>query len=149
MTVHVRTVQRNDATIRAVLRKLLVWLVIGEAALFLVRQPYRPVLVVGESMLPTLHNLQLVIAKPVDYEAHRGDVVVCDWANETIVKRVAGLANDRGLPGMEPWMSVPSGQVYVLGDNPSRSADSRLFGPLYEQDVRMVVVYPPVNKISL
>lgn len=148
MTVYHRS-STSSWDLRTVLKKLFVWLAVGEAVLFIARQPYRPVLVVGESMLPTLHNLQLVIAKPLDYGPHRGDVVVCDWANEIIVKRVAGLAHDKGLPGMEPWMRVPNGQVYVLGDNPSKSADSRLFGPLDERDVKMVVVYPPMAKLSL
>lgn len=145
MGVHRRFDRDEQQRFRAAIKRLLVWAAFGEGALLLVLQPYRPVLVVGDSMLPTLSDLQLVIAKPIA-EPHRGDVVVFDWCNETVVKRVAGLANDSGLPGMEPWMRVPSGQVYVLGDNPSESADSRVFGPIQESDVKLLVVFPETSR---
>lgn len=120
-----------------------VWLAFGlDLAVFLALQPYRPVLVVGSSMLPALQNMQVLLARRLDGPLQLGQVVVANWDDEQIVKRVAGLAGDRGLPGMFPGQILRNGQVYLLGDNSRVSEDSRAFGPLRESDVAMRVVFP-------
>src|SRR5436190_401188 len=79
-----------------------------------------------------------------------GDVVVFRMDDDLLVKRVAALGGqpepDEGpvvilrashrrpgtreaavLPAAPQW--IPRGQIYVLGDNPPVSDDSRSFGP--------------------
>jgi len=145
VTVYNRFNRRESRRQKERLKKFLAWAAVFEIALIVVLQPFRPVLIVGESMQPTLSNYQVVIVKPVGYEPKRGDVVICNWSDEVIVKRVAGLEYDKGMPGQPAELRVPGSHVYLLGDNVNNSIDSRCFGPMPNSDVKMVVVYPQLS----
>jgi signal peptidase I len=59
----------------------------------------------------------------------RGEIVVFrdpETPGRLLVKRVVGLGGDRPVPGP----AFPGGSVYVEGDNPGASRDSRTFGPV-------------------
>jgi signal peptidase I len=122
-------------------------------------QPVEVVVVVGHSMQPTLEPLQVALATRKFDELRRGDLVVFDQEGEQLVKRVAGLPGDRitryfysgiwSIPRDEQdrklyeslgvdkkSLIVPEGSVYVLGDNPNYSVDSRNFGPVPLENVR-------------
>jgi signal peptidase I len=67
-----------------------------------------------------------------------GDVVVATKPNDgtvTVVKRIRGMPNDViwvrrcGSPRAEK-ISVPAGHVWLEGDNPLQSTDSREYGPV-------------------
>ena len=62
-----------------------------------------------------------------------GDVVVAQHPSRpgTVCKRVTGLPGDQVLlSGSGKMITVPDGHVWLEGDNPSNSSDSRLYGPL-------------------
>lgn len=67
-------------------------------AALLAAQPFRPVVVVGSSMQPTLSDRQMAL---VDARAYRGDpicpgdVVLLRWRGKVYVKRVAAVGGDR------------------------------------------------------
>ena len=131
------------------------------AALFAtVAQPRRPVRVVGDSMAPTYANGEWLFARPLDRPLRRGDVVVVDGPEGTIIKRVALLPGDRHLQFrtgsgwaellllVSPtksaanrlrYASVPAGEVYLLGDHLTASVDSRVFGAVPLTSVRSLV----------
>ncbi|MCI4364765.1 MAG: S26 family signal peptidase [Thermoplasmata archaeon] len=83
-------------------------------------------------MVPTLLPDDHLLVDPEAYRTagpQRGDLVVLqdpEVEARRLVKRVDGLPGDfRGTAG-----TIPTGSVYVLGIDPSRSRDSRSFGPV-------------------
>ena len=72
----------------------------------------------GRSMTPTLRDGDRVLVRR-RRTVHRGDVALVAMPSGWILKRVAGLPGDAG---------VPPGTVYLLGDNAGFSVDSRDFG---------------------
>lgn len=129
---------------------------------FVVLQPYRPYVVTGDSMGPTLSSGQLLIGTIRPKGVARGDVVVFRKGNETMIKRVAYLPNDRmeQFYVIDQWRAapndlvyrtlrthkfpkrelvVPGGFLYVIGDNLGVSVDSREYGPIPMSDVIAVV----------
>ena len=113
-------------------------------------------------------------------EPERGHIVVFEvktasGTEEHLVKRVVGLPGDEiavregvllvnGVPQKEPYLNpalpdqssfgpieVPPVHVFVMGDNRSRSADSRFIGPVPETEIAGKVilrVWPP-NRLRL
>lgn len=137
-------------------RTLILSLVFGLVATYQA-QPYRPVVVVGESMSPTFASFQIVAATRTLGSIQRGDVVVFRHEGTEYVKRVAGLPGDRitsyvqtgqvvypentifkrfmDLHYERQVMVVPRNSLFVTGDNRKVSVDSRQFGPIKIADV--------------
>jgi len=122
-----RPVNRRRPRCRATVPALAV---MGLAVLALIVGVLRPrrVAVEGPSMEPTLRSgdrlLLLRRSSP-----RLGDIVaVADprSGRRLLLKRVVSVAGD---------------ELAVEGDNPSRSTDSRVFGPVHRRDVRGRVVY--------
>lgn len=117
---------------------------------------YQPYTVPTDSMQPTVNPGDRVLAQRLHGAAvHRGDIVVFtdqDWGNVPLVKRVVGVGGDKvaccdkqghltvnSTPVTEPYLNdrgpasatgfsvrVPTGRLFMLGDNRSVSEDSRV-----------------------
>ncbi|KIZ13881.1 signal peptidase I [Streptomyces natalensis] len=117
---------------------------------------YRPYTVPTDSMSPTIAVGARVLAEKADgSEIRRGDIVVfkdTTWGDLPMVKRVVGVGGDHiacctkqgrltinGKPVEEPYLhghgpaspvgfkaTVPTGQLFLLGDHRSDSLDSRV-----------------------
>jgi mitochondrial inner membrane protease subunit 1 len=92
----------------------------------------------GPSMHPTFNMIGDIVQteRIADYDSlRRGDLVQSrspDRAGDVIIKRVAGLP---GSVVQDPLSAknrtiVPHGTVWLLGDNPKASIDSRHYGPV-------------------
>ncbi len=87
-------------------------------------------------MLPTFNTVgDVVIVDRLSStrNVRKGDVVVSKSpANpgQDVCKRIAGLPGDSMMVGTFPWRGrviVPPGHVWLLGDNPWNSSDSRKY----------------------
>jgi len=135
--------------------------------------------VYGHSMEPNLHTDQRLVVEKVSYRLHgprRGDVVVIrmpERGPELLIKRVIAVAgetievrqgtvyiNGQGL--VEPYLghdtggtygplTIPEGQVFVMGDNRGASNDSRVFGPVSTERIvgRAWVSYWPFSALGI
>ena len=83
--------------------------------------------VAGESMLPALRPGGIVLAHAFFRTLRAGDVVIA---------RHDGLEKIKRIRRIEPP------RVFLVGDNPGRSTDSRQFGWLDERAVIGKVVWP-------
>jgi signal peptidase I len=106
----------------------------------------------GDSMEPTYSDGDLLLVRK-NTRPHRNDVVVfvhpeagTKWVGKPnrilLIKRLVALPGDVFPPSdraretldtnfPKDGHRVPEHHVYVLGDNPETSADSRLFGPVH------------------
>lgn len=132
-------------------------------------QPYKLVVIVGESMMPTLRNGQVVLAKR-ESKYNKGDIVVIkDSEGETvIIKRIIFTPGDyyyyiidteklemihlldnsfrNILQAKSKYghavveYKLGNNCYFVVGDNYDNSDDSRRFGPIKYEDIIYKVV---------
>ncbi|MEV4457104.1 S26 family signal peptidase [Microbispora sp. NPDC049633] len=131
------------------------------AAVTAIRRTLHVVEVHGESMEPALRSGDRVLVRRLRpgrpgrrvRRVRRGDVVVIsrvgpgegftlDGGTNLVIKRAAAVAGDPVPPEFEGSgeARVPPGRLLVLGDNPSRSTDSRQWGLLPESRITGVVI---------
>lgn len=117
-----------------------------------------PGIVNGESMEDTLFDGDFVLVNKIGlhFGIERFDIVVVDYNNDTIIKRVIGLPgetvkyaddvlyiNDKEVKTPINFQSTDDftlkaskNEYIVLGDNRSISKDSRLIGPVSRSDIK-------------
>ncbi|MDO8886156.1 signal peptidase I [Candidatus Oleimmundimicrobium sp.] len=130
------------------------------------------------SMDPTLHDSDRVLVSKFIYrlsDIEDGDIIILKSPmNKTdFVKRVVATEGqtieikegvlvidgkpveesyikNHDLSGLEP-IEIPQDYVFVAGDNRPNSYDSRIFGPIPEDDVvgKVFFIYWPVDRIGL
>ena len=123
-----------------------------------------PVTVSGDSMYPTLKNKEILILNKFDKSFKRFDIVVINYGDERIIKRIIGVPGDNikykdnnlyvngkkvkesfkhektedfTLEGItyQQYDKIPKGYYLVLGDNRPYSYDSRMIGLVSKKDI--------------
>ncbi len=146
----------------------------GVVSLFYL-QPFRPVCIQGRSMEPTYAGKSMVLSAPVEpSQLHRGDVIVIRMHDGPIIKRIALMSGDKftqvrsgpnwfDLIDVKPkrfptytrnvyrQVTIPPGQIYVLGDNAEVSFDSRDFGciPISSVESKLVDQRPYTRPVDV
>ncbi len=139
----------------------------------------KPFYIPSVSMEDTLQEGDRVLVNRFVYrftDIERGDVVVFHpptAPDEDYIKRVVAVGGDtievkdgklwvNGQPqdesylkepvinGSFPATSIPQGEFWAMGDNRNQSGDSRVFGPVSEDEVlgEAFVIYWPPGKIG-
>ena len=134
-----------------------------------------PVVVSGPSMEDTLYDGQILLLKKFDHKFERNEIVVFEHGNSKLVKRVIGLpgehvkyadgvlyingakiddayaykTNDFDLQYLG-YTTIPEGYYFVLGDNRTKSSDSRMIGLIKEDVISGTVSFRiwPIGKIK-
>jgi phage repressor protein C with HTH and peptisase S24 domain len=83
----------------------------------------------GNSMVPTLHDGQLVVGRQTR-DLAAGDVVIVSHNGLEKIKRIERHEGDL---------------VYLLGDNPAESTDSRSLGWLPAKTILAKVIWPKLS----
>jgi signal peptidase I len=135
--------------------------------------------VYGSCMEPNLYTGERLLGNKLVYRmngVHRGDIVVFrppHRPDTPFIKRVIGLPGEvleirdnqvyiNGRPLREPYLRlawhdnrpaerVPSGEVFVMGDNRDNSSDSRSWGelPLENVQAKAWLRYWPLNRLEI
>lgn len=132
-----------------------------------------PVRVSGSSMFPTLKNNEILLLKKYDKNYKRFDVVVVDYYNDRLIKRVIGLPGDKikfennklyvngkyveekfkrntRTSDFEYNGKIPEGYYFIMGDNRGNSTDSRIIGPVKKSSIKgkIAIRLFPFNKFG-
>lgn len=121
-----------------------------------------PVRVEGNSMYKTLSEGNILILNKLDHTYERFEIVVFNYKNERLIKRVIGLPgetvefkdnklyiNDQEIEDNYGYGKtanytkeiVPEDSYFLVGDNRNNSLDSRYFGMISKKDIAGTVSF--------
>ena len=143
-----------------IIKEIISYIIIIIAALLIRTFIFTPVKVDGSSMVPTLHDGEILILKKYDKTYKRFDIVVINHNGEKLVKKIIGIPGENikyknnnlyvnGKKMEEPvevetenfslinlgYNKIPDDYYLVLGDNRYNSTDSRTIGLIHKDEV--------------
>lgn len=153
---------------KSVIRENLIYIIILIVIILVKSFIVSPIRVNGASMNDTLLDKDLMLLDKVSYkfnEIERFDIVVVDSMDQYIIKRVIGLPGDvieykdnilyvNGKELKEDFshkktndfkVTIPENEYFVLGDNRTNSADSRMIGPVSRKSIKgkaNLIIFP-------
>ena len=166
--------QKVSSVLNATLPYIIIVIVVALIRTFIIT----PVQVEGMSMYSTLDDKEILLLKKYDKSSDRFDVVVFNYNNTKLIKRVVGLPGDtveykdnklyiNGKYIKEEFLknnqetydfsledlgyeTLPDGYYFVMGDNRTNSTDSRVIGLVSAEDIEGTTnfVIFPLNKFG-
>ena len=144
------------------IRELIPYLVIILVVLILRTFIVTPIMVSGESMVPTLAGNELMLLKKYDTDYERFDIVVVNKSVEgdNLIKRIIGMPNDtisyknnvlyingKALEDVYAYgvtedfleITLDSDEYFLMGDNRAVSLDSRELGIIKDKEIEGTV----------
>lgn len=134
-----------------------------------------PVIVSGTSMYDTLDDGDILLLEKFDKNYERFDIIIFDYNNTKLVKRVIGLPGEHieykdgklyingNLVDEEfssitsdftleylGYETIPDGYYFVMGDNRGKSSDSRVLGLIKSDSINGKAIFSiwPFTKIG-
>lgn len=172
------TEEKKESRISKFLKGTVPYVVIIAAVVFVRSFIITPVQVEGLSMFSTLEDKEILLLKKYDKTYKRFDIVVFNYNNTKLIKRVIGLPgetveykdgklyidgkyvaesflNNKVTPDFTleeiGYDKIPEGYYFVMGDNRTNSTDSRIIGLIPSEDIDGTTNFAifPLDKIGL
>lgn len=145
--------EMRQKTIKGMIKWLLLILLVLGCNLFVARLA----IVFGPSMEPTLQQYDFLVVWQLGYTPEKGDIVVTTADNplqQNIIKRIVAVEGETisfERNGEAVTVTVPKGQVFLMGDNREHSTDSRELGCFAVEDIcgKAVARIFPFTKITI
>lgn len=149
---------------KGIIKEIFSYVIIIAAVLLFRTFFYSPIIVTGDSMVPTLKDGNVMILDKIGYKINglkRFNIVVINYNKERLIKRVIGLPGDSieyindmlyvngeyieeafekditddfSLSSLG-YRVIPEDKYLVLGDNRGISKDSRIIGLIDKKDI--------------
>jgi len=100
--------------------------------LIFVLSNFKIVKISGESMYPLIHNESIAIIDQYTFKLfplNKSDIYLFRVSNEEVLKKIKFFPNEKVVFENKNYI-LQENEIYIIGENLSKSIDSREYGPV-------------------